>query len=323
MIFPALTLEWQETPNHPVPHRSTGADQARELFYQLTAVLLGFDLNPPTVVGSSNGTTAALDGVNRITSSASVVGNGAGAHSWIVLEWASGLQACWDFNHGDVWLVSLVFSAAAGFTGGSTTARPTAADEAVNMTNQHLAWGNATGDMRIHAVHSTNGHNTYLFVTGQGSVRTVFLVGRAVDPPTDWTDPTFGIMRGSADTTLIWAVTYGETDRISARHPTGAMPLRMSFASMYNVAIPGAWYQSNTMAFVPSSWTREYPVTEIGLVSMGGGLVAPRGRVADLWRTGEGVAPGRVFREAGYGHALANFAGFLIPWPLDVEVEVF
>lgn len=315
MIIGAPVYGYQYTRNggQAVPARSTGDLQAKELGYQLVTVLTSFSLNPPEVLGSSNGTTAALDGFNRFTSAAAIVA-AAGAHSWIVLKWKSGLQLCLDWNNASAWLVSLTYSVAAGFTGGSTTARPTATDQGTNMTSQNFSWGNVAGPMVIHAAHSEDGNNTRVFVTAQGAVRTVLLVGKAENPPSDWTNPTFVICRGSADVALTPATTYAGTDRTSATHPSGVMPLRMTFSSIYNTAGGGLSYAATYLAYDKNVWSRAYDACEVGLVSLGGGLIAPRGKVADLWRVGDGMATGRVFRSADGLYAYAAFAGFLIPW---------
>ena len=86
-----------------------------------------------TVVGSSDGTTAALDGVDRWTTTftPSKLVRGTSARSWIVLQNStSGIQMCIDLYwtggagaHGRVVYTRSSFP----FTGGNTSTRPTAA----------------------------------------------------------------------------------------------------------------------------------------------------------------------------------------------------
>lgn len=321
--LPALIYSWQTDSNHEVAHKLTGALQARELAFEIIDTLTGFPLNPVTVVGSSDSATAGMGGASRIITAANIV-PGAGAHSWVVLRWVSGLQICLDWNSNDGWLVSMVISPSAGFTGGTVNARPTATDEVVNMTVQHFTWGNAIGTMHIQAVHSNDGANTYLFVCARGAVQTVLLAGTAYRPPTDWTSPRFAIMRGSSDMTLTATTNYaGNDDRISGYHPTaGVLPMRMHVESIYNEITSAFGHMAVAMAYDDNTWTDEFPMSECGLVSTGVGEVATRGIIPDLWRTGDGVQTGRVFRSAASDHAMACFAGFLIPWPTDTTLHI-
>ena len=86
-----------------------------------------------TVVGSSDGTTAALDGVDRWTTTfdaSKLVRAATGtAHSWIVLQNStSGIQMCIDLNGTNSGQCAIIYTRSAfPFSGGNTTTRPTAA----------------------------------------------------------------------------------------------------------------------------------------------------------------------------------------------------
>lgn len=86
-----------------------------------------------TVVGSSDGATAGLDGVDRwtttFTASKIVRASQGSAHSWIVLRnVTSGLWVCIDMNNTNSGTLSITCSQSAP-TGGSTTTRPTMSGE--------------------------------------------------------------------------------------------------------------------------------------------------------------------------------------------------
>lgn len=98
-----------------------------------------------TVAGSSDGSTAGMDLVDRwlstFTPGVLTMGAGGNAHAWIVLKFPSGICSlaggkgpvylCIDLdeaNGASTQYLSLVVSFS-GFTGGSTTNRPTATDE--------------------------------------------------------------------------------------------------------------------------------------------------------------------------------------------------
>jgi hypothetical protein len=91
------------------------------------------------------------DGVNRIVADANWVGNTPGnAHSWRVTTLHGGMgQVCFDRDATGDRFGSIYHSPAAGFTGGTTTARPTATDE-VEVT-QSSSWldGAANGNISV------------------------------------------------------------------------------------------------------------------------------------------------------------------------------
>lgn len=86
-----------------------------------------------TVVGSSDGATAGMDGVDRwtttFTASKLVRAATGSAHSWIVLQNStSGIQVCIDLNGTNSGQCAITYTRSAfPFTGGSITTRPTAA----------------------------------------------------------------------------------------------------------------------------------------------------------------------------------------------------
>lgn len=109
-----------------------------------------------TVLQSCNGSTVGTtdDGVNRWAARADIVRNTPGnAHSWTKLLLTGGLgQLVIDMDNTLDGSGSVYWSESAGFTGGTTTARPTATDEdqirsaggnilhTVNGTNRILMW---------------------------------------------------------------------------------------------------------------------------------------------------------------------------------------
>jgi hypothetical protein len=128
------------------------------------------------VVGSSDGSAAGMDAVDRWTDRTKVV-MGTGNHSWVVVQQpalgsAPGyLQVCIDFNSATTTTLSVVFSRAAGFTGGSISARPTATDQVVIAEAANLFFGDtASSSCGINCLKSTDGKVTRLFRSVNGTL---------------------------------------------------------------------------------------------------------------------------------------------------------
>jgi hypothetical protein len=109
-----------------------------------------------TVARSSN--TVSAGAADYWATTSNIVSGSPG--SWIVLAHATGAQWLWVLDQGasnahrGTWYVSY----AAGFTGGSTSARPTATDEH-SLGVQHWT-ANDTADVYFHVWHSSDGKNT-------------------------------------------------------------------------------------------------------------------------------------------------------------------
>lgn len=103
-----------------------------------------------TCRGSSNGVTAALDGVNRLTTAAGFAVRGANtttAQSWGVVTDASGVQWCFAYTGSSDDIMRISKSAVAGFViAGTATFVPTATDEEVVVSTLSTIGNTASGD---------------------------------------------------------------------------------------------------------------------------------------------------------------------------------
>ena len=148
--------------------------------------LIAFASTPWTMRYSCNSVTAgaAGDGVDRITTNANLVWASAGsAHSWIVLR-QTGIATNFELllscenAHASGTTLMIVVSPAAGFTGGTTTARPTATDEVV-LNAAAVAWAaSAVTALRWHLQQSTDGQCTRIITCAAGSIQSA-QIGRA------------------------------------------------------------------------------------------------------------------------------------------------
>jgi hypothetical protein len=170
MSLPVPAKTWQFS-HITVPAGTTGlAELQHGLRVAIVGAFIGFGTGAATVAGSSNSLAAGMDAVNRWTTDVSLVWATSGnPHSWIVLNFGGKYFLLLDLNAFGAQQMSAYLSFA-GFTGGSTTARPTATDEAqiggvaVNTVPgwTHPIWG------KINFASTLAGHGVYtnLFAFG-------------------------------------------------------------------------------------------------------------------------------------------------------------
>ena len=162
MALPVLAKTWQFQVNGTLPMLpgSKALIQNTALVFAIKNGLVGFGTAPWVVRYSCNSVTAgtAGDGVDRWATVANLVWNNAGAaHSWMVLR-QTGIHSTYEILLSLEPLSStnlIVAQSDVGFTGGTTTARPTATDEYIlgtaNMTPSILT------TIRTHFMQSTDG----------------------------------------------------------------------------------------------------------------------------------------------------------------------
>lgn len=150
-----------------------------------------------TMVASCDGSTAGTigDGVDRIVDATDVIGNSPGsAHTWWVIAFASRGQILVDKDSnsdGGGAPGSVYFSEAGSFTGGSTTARPTAADEQ-EITNSTNLFTTSNGTFTYHWQEcETSGQEGFRFVATHSSLaagpNVLFVIEKASSEVVAWT----------------------------------------------------------------------------------------------------------------------------------------
>lgn len=128
------------------------------------------------VLGSSDSVAAGMDNTDRWIDRTKVV-QAVGSHSWIVLQQVAlgdspgYLQVCIDLN--STLYLSIVFSSAASFTGGSISARPIATNEVVVANaNLSLVDYQTYGSCGVNCLKSTDGKVTRIFPSVDGVLGT-------------------------------------------------------------------------------------------------------------------------------------------------------
>lgn len=179
MALPILVNGWEFDPNVAVAAQGSVLATHRRLLRTIVNRILGLSSGSLFACAySCNSVTAGTpgDGVNRWVSDTNLVSANAGsAHSWIVIRSTQGWQLLISLEQGSATLggLSMWCSYAAGFTGGSTTTRPTATDEFQFVTTG--SWGGSADVASVVHVHATDdGSQLFVCVCAAGNVTAVW-----------------------------------------------------------------------------------------------------------------------------------------------------
>jgi hypothetical protein len=165
----AYERNWQFAPSFDSYAAPDIVSGARRRLWQIKAFLMGQIGGATqglwTCVGSSDGTTAALDGVDRWGSTFDgtkiVRASPGSAHSWLVLRspvLASGIQVSLLLSFGSAQdFYATIGFAKAQFTGGSVTADPTSTDSWTPISVAQFSYQTGAFTARMHGVLSTSG----------------------------------------------------------------------------------------------------------------------------------------------------------------------
>lgn len=205
--LPTLVKSWQyvdslaaATTNVLVTAAVDASTTCRNAMFEIKRMLTSFSSSPWTVEGSSNSVAAGMDAVDRWVTNTNIVGATPGtAHSWIVLyQVGTGLRVCIDMSSSTMSSATIVFSPNA-FTGGSTTARPTATQEAVQIST--TTWGATSGgannNVYVNAMQSTDGQATIVFTLYQNLCTGLFFANRPSSPSSAWANPVAAMWDGA------------------------------------------------------------------------------------------------------------------------------
>lgn len=251
------------------------------------------------VANSSDNWSSDGDIVNAVTT-----------RSWIVLQQAgiaSNFQICLDMNNTNAMYGSMIVSPSAGFTGGSTTARPTATDENVYISS--APWINASLTdiaLRWTVMQSDDGECTRIVVCGGGSVQMLAIIDKPANAVTGWTNPS--VWSWFASTPTIYSqyfTTYNFRGRVGS-----------TLGSF--VALQEGW--NNSLASQDATWgnianevSSEWPMLPLGMACNTAGVRGRHGSFYDLWAGSASVATGDTYPGDG-SNQFAQFGCIILPW---------
>jgi hypothetical protein len=336
MAYPGIRKNWIFDVNQQVSGSYTLYDHATNYFLHIknalkaSATELDF---PWVVVGSNNCTTAALDGVDRLNTLADFPRWSAApprSHSWIVLGQPAihpNFQVCF---YNILEIMTVVVSPAVGFSGGSTSARPTASDEVV-MINL-ASWANLNSspiptapasyyEMVYNLMRSSDGEMTrVIFTWGTGS-RGVWIFDKVQDAIPEWTNPSYYAIVNTTFASLGYTseiMGYGRVNNVGA-----------TWHFLTNGCV--SWSVDEYQFYTTSSFSGKYSVAKI-ILSAASSSNGPfdgtetsnmgaMGQLYDLWLGPRNMTNGTTYPEDG-SRQYVQFSSLVFPWDGISQVRV-
>ncbi len=255
------------------------------------------------VEGSSDGTTGAMDSVDRWSTISDLlavdISGGPSAHSWIVMRQPgtskhvlfSNAHQSSDTLPAKRMILSVAVTV---YTGGSNTTDPTSVDEGSLktgtgfLTNNWIEPDGGDKDMTWHMWHSTDGKNTRVAIYTSSILRSFWMFEELESPQTNWSPAWIdGILSGGASSEPANHLNhYWEfTENFIRSYHVGIPPLRAIFSTMcvdfndnsatnslYALVIPASL--DGIRVFPYEIWTDDFSKS------------SRLGEIADLWPEG-------------------------------------
>ncbi len=328
MSLPSLAQSWYFRGNFAVAATGTAINTNRTILKWIVDTLTGTSNwvdgngasathpNPMTVRYSCDSVTAGTvgDGVNRWAAISNLVWNNEGsAHSWIVLLFADGSQlllACQGSSASGSSL-ALYLSPAAGFTGGTTTARPTATDQIPIILS--TTWTGLTSDasVKVHLMLNANGTALRFFLASGGQVSCAWIIGKvtAFDPAT-WLTPYAGFAQ---------SISLGSNVLTTSTLITNAANFKSRAASAMDLYL-GSMYFGVGLACAQlvsaDDQSGEWPFFGNGLASITASNRGMKGYIPDMWLGSTTIASGSTYPATPPAdqHQFVQFGVAIFPW---------
>ena len=322
MALPALEKTYQFNVNNLNNAAATDTENYQRLLLALKNAFIGFGTLPWTVVGSSNSSVAGMDAVDRWSTYTNLVWNtSAAARSWIVLK-NTGLAANFQLlfaltsnGAANEYGMDIVVSPSAGFTGSSTTARPTATDEVViHNGSTGLSWiGNyATNGFTTvhHVLKSTDGQVTRWVVCSQGKVISFFSIEKAADAVTGWTVPVVVI-------SPVLTSTGTDVNKYSDLNDLATGAASFLSTTKFTLYMTAEGFISATngeqLNITANQISNEWMMGPVGFASTDTPYRGRHGRAYDLWWASQMMENATTF-PSDSTRQFAVFGDLIIPW---------
>lgn len=315
MALPTLVKTWQHNVNNQITAQGTALADNRKLLRSIKNAMIGFGTNPWTVRYSCDSSSAgsAGDGVDKWAADSNLVWAAAGsAHSWIVLR-QTGIATNFELllscegaaAGGNV--LTIVVSPSAAFTGGSTTARPTATDEIVLING--ASWSGISSDIssRWSVQQSTDGQSTRVIICASGAPTAYWLLEKPANPTTGWSNPS--VFAAVASSPTIAALTSTATPPWRMRSGSTTGNVTANVEGNNNALLPSDATVGNIANEIDSGW----PMFPIGFACYTTGIRGRHGSINDLWMGSSSVASGDTY-PGDASNQFAQFGILIFPW---------
>lgn len=319
MALPVLTKTWQFSVNNSTGlGAGTALDINRTWLRTMKDAMTSFASSPWTMQYSCNSTTAgtAGDGVDRLTTNANLVwANPGTAHSWMVLRQtgvATNLELMISCENASATgaIIRMVVSPSAGFTGGSTTLRPTATDEIGIVFG---AWGVGVATaIRWHLMQSSDGQCTRMTAYSGGTLVGTWMIEKPGNPVSGWSSPSLSYANGTAGG-LGQAILGSIAGALQAKIGSTVAQLAMSAEALISITGSITFPTNLVWGNIANEVSGEWPMLPLGVISVTSPVRGRHGTFQDMWTGSGGANTGDTY-PAGSSNQFAQFGNLIFPW---------
>jgi hypothetical protein len=333
-LLPTREKEWQLVANI-----NSGTDRRQILIDRLAAlcgVAFGsfqITANAWHVVKCSNSSTVSTSNIWSATSDI-VQGNAAGsnARSWVLLQNAFGKQWLWDYRGNAADEIYCSMSPSGLFTGGTTTAAPTATDQLFRDPSGSVFFYDIlqTGKTcRQNVWLSADGKQTIITTLLNSTSSSLWLFGVPEEVPSDWAHPGLMWMDLTTDDTISVTFMNKMAGMSGGFHISAEGAAPGSFASLHFVvqgcgttAIGGG---SGGFCNGKNALSLEWDIWEkcwiAGLSEAAWGHLGYWPDLYPMPRSQTGSLTGTHFPASGT-HQWVKVNDLLLPWPIATDIVV-
>lgn len=307
MSLPTLTKTWQFDVNNAISATGSVEGDVNALFLAIKNAMLAFGSSAWTVVSNSNGSATSS---SDLWSTAADIVHSSGAHSWIVLKQtgmcSGNFQICWDFNSATAYTGNFIISQNAGFTGGTTTARPTATDEVVILSNTTLVYITSDVSTRWSIMQASDGTSTRIFVAHSGAIKSTLLIETPVNAVSGWSNPhavlylpTSAITSGDLFSSYNWKNKIGSTSATGITLVEGG--------NSFIATTDTVWGN------IANEITNEWPMYPLGFAVNTTGVRGRHGSFCDMWAGSGAISTGDTYPGDGTNQ-FVQWSYLIFPW---------
>ena len=321
------TKTWQFNLNNLVLSDNTvGGTNAhfdrRTLLLGIKNALKGFGTQPWTITESSDSVTAT-GGTDKWVTADNLVwrdDDTANVFSWLVAR-QTGISTTFELliaceedsvaNDGSemgAWVSQV------GFTGGTTTARPTASDERQLRDSTLSGWWGSGGDggsgltYRWHAMQSTDGQCTRVLIFVNDVNTGFWAFDKPANPVTLWTNPYVAVISGENNTS-------SNQCSYAIFHDSAMMSGRFSGIDT-TIYLSGEGFGTNASGenfTVTNQLDDSFFAGEMGLSSLSSTFTGRNGEMFDLWWGLTNADTGRYYPDTGT-KSYVQVEDMIFPW---------
>lgn len=303
MALPTLEKSWQFNVNQNLVSTGTVATDNANILYAIKNSLVTFADAPWTVVLSSDGATSGAS--DKWTDASKVIHSGAN-YSWIVLK-QTGILSNYQLLltcSSSTSSIAIKQSPAVGFSGGSTTTDPTAADS-VTLLAVGTWMLSTAATVKLHVLQTTTGSQTWVLACSAGVLKAAGGFGAISNPVTGMTHPAWGYWKVNTPLTMQY---FADTTNanVFGRDNATNMTMYMTVEGSRNNNIPDELAGINQVS-------NQYPILGMGIYSKTATKLGRHGRIADAWFGTTGIPDGSTYPNDST-RQFVQFNNVILPW---------